>query len=138
MSAIALVIVRKLRGDDDGVPGVPDPDAGPDTEFLHLEAGEPRVVTTSDDRTVISYGSETSDTEAMGDTPGDTGTVVSSYDGDPGVTSYSEAGQQPPWGHHGPGPRDTYNALLRAQGPSSGHSGHSPRVKLNPLFHQYS
>ena len=97
------------------------------------------MVTASDDvgRTVISYGSEASDTEA---TPGDTGTVVTSYDGDPGVTSYAEAGQLP-WGHHGPGPgpRDTYNALLRTQGPSSsGHSGLSPRVKLNPLFHQYS
>ena len=135
MSAIALIIVRKLRGDDDGVPGVSDPDAGPDTEFLRLEPGEPRVVTAASDdreRTVISYGSETSE-EAIGDTPGDTH-VVSSYDGDPGVTSYSEAGQ--PWGHHGP--RDTYNALLRTQGPSSGLSGHSPRVKLNPLFHQYS
>ena len=136
MSAITLVIVRKLRGDDDGVPGVPDQDVGAsETEFLHPEAGEPRVVKASADdreRTVISYGSEPSDTEAMGDT------VVTGYDGDPGVTSYSEACQPPPWGHHGHGPRDTYNALLRTQGPSSGHSGHSPRVKLNPLFHQYS
>ena len=126
VSAIALVIVRKLRGDDDGgAPGVPDPDAGPEAEYLHLEVGEGREVGPEDkERTVINYGSDNS--EARGET-----SVVSSYN-DPGVTSYSEAGQPPLWGHHGPGPgpRDTYSALLRSQGPS--------RVKLNPLFHQYS
>ena len=125
VSAIALVIVRKLRGDDDGgVPGVPDPDAGPEAEYLHLEVGPE-----DKERTVISYGSENS--EAMGETSGDTEPVVSSY-GDPGVSSYPEAGQPPLWGHHGPGPgpRDTYSAMLRTQGQG--------RVKLNPLFHQYS
>ena len=133
VTAIALVIVRKLRGDDDvDVPGVPDADAGPEAEFLHLESGDghSRLVTTSEEtreRTVISYGSETSDEVAMAE-------VSTSYNGDHGgVTSYSEAGQPPPWGHHGPGPgpRETYATLLQTQG------HHSPRVKLNPLFHQY-
>ena len=127
VSAIALVIVRKLRGRDNGVPGVPEPEAGPDTEYLHLEVGESREAGPEDrgGRTVISYnGSEVSDPPEV---------EVSSYT-DPGVTSYTEAGQPPPWGHHGPGPGplDTYGSLLRTQGSSQS------RVKLNPLFHQYS
>ena len=136
MTAIALVIVRKLRGDDDNdVPGVPDADTGPEAEFLHLESGDghSRLVTTSDEtreRTVISYGSETSDEVAMEEV---VSTTYNAGDHRGQVTSYSKAGHPPPWGHHGPGPgpRETYATLLQTQG------HHSPRVSLNPLFHRY-